>query len=50
MLEPRIPERLREAFAVDGSCDFALDDRKIGRSRVNVTRQRTGLKGSFRLV
>jgi twitching motility protein PilT len=50
MLTPRIPERLRAQLAHDGSCDFALDARKIGRSRVNVTRQRTGLKASFRLV
>ncbi|UQA54845.1 type IV pilus twitching motility protein PilT [Polyangium aurulentum] len=50
MLHPRIPERLRPQLAADGSCDFALDGRKIGRSRVNVTRQRTGLKASFRLI
>ncbi|MRG91879.1 PilT/PilU family type 4a pilus ATPase [Polyangium spumosum] len=50
MLTPRLPERLRDQLALDGSCDFALDDRRIGRSRVNVTRQRTGLKASFRLV
>ncbi|TKD08445.1 PilT/PilU family type 4a pilus ATPase [Polyangium fumosum] len=50
MLESRIPERLRTQLALDGSCDFALDDPRIGRARVNVTRQRTGLKASFRLV
>ncbi len=50
MLLPRIPERLRAQLALDGSTDFALDDRRIGRSRVNVTRQRTGLKASFRLI
>ncbi|MDI1477666.1 PilT/PilU family type 4a pilus ATPase [Polyangium sp. y55x31] len=50
MLESRIPERLRAQLALDGSCDFALDDPRFGRSRVNVTRQRTGLKASFRLV
>ncbi|HVK65168.1 MAG TPA: PilT/PilU family type 4a pilus ATPase, partial [Polyangium sp.] len=50
MLESRIPERLRAQLALDGCCDFALDDPSIGRARVNVTRQRTGLKASFRLV
>ncbi|MDC3984224.1 type IV pilus twitching motility protein PilT [Polyangium jinanense] len=50
MLESRIPERLRAQLAIEGSCDFALDDPRFGRSRVNVTRQRTGLKASFRLV
>ncbi|MDI1451973.1 PilT/PilU family type 4a pilus ATPase [Polyangium sp. 6x1] len=50
MLESRIPERLRAQLTLDGSCDFALDEPRIGRARVNVTRQRTGLKASFRLV
>ncbi len=50
MIMPRVPDRLRNQLAHDGSCDFALDGPKIGRCRVNVTRQRTGLKASFRLI
>lgn len=50
MLLPLIPERLREDFEAIGSCDFALFDPKLGRTRVNVSKQRTGLKGTFRLI
>jgi len=50
VLLPRIPARLLSLFERDGSCDFALQGSNIGRARANVTRQRTGLKGSFRLV
>lgn len=50
MMAPKIPDRLRSQLAHDGSCDFALDDAKTGRLRVNMTRQRTGLKASFRLI
>ena len=50
VLIERIPERLRVSFHNDGSCDFALSHEKYGRFRVNVTRQRTGLKGSFRVI
>jgi len=50
LLLPIIPERLRDELAKSGSCDFALADPKLGRARVNVTRQRTGLKGCFRLI
>jgi twitching motility protein PilT len=50
VLMPRIPARLHSQLEVDGSCDFALDGAKIGRLRANVTRQRTGLKASFRII
>ena len=45
-----IPERLRPSFERDGSCDFAVAHPKHGRFRVNVSRQRTGLKASLRLI
>ena len=50
MLLPLIPERLRADFEAIGSCDFALFDPALGRTRVNVSKQRTGLKGTFRLI
>jgi twitching motility protein PilT len=50
LLMPRIPPRLHAQLEKEGSCDFALSGEGIGRARVNVTRQRTGLKGSFRLI
>jgi twitching motility protein PilT len=50
MLTEVVPERLRAALAADGSCDFALERPGIGRFRVNVARQRTGLKGCFRCI
>lgn len=50
MLLPIVPERLRGELETTGSCDFALSDEKLGRARVNVTRQRTGYKGCFRLI
>ena len=50
MVLSQIPARLRAAFDRDGSCDFALQLEPMGRFRVNVCRQRTGLKGSFRLI
>ncbi len=45
-----VPERLRERLATQGSCDFALDRGPLGRFRVNVGRQRTGLKACFRCI
>jgi twitching motility protein PilT len=45
-----VPERLRGILADQGSCDFALDQPSLGRFRVNVSRQRTGLKGCFRCI
>jgi twitching motility protein PilT len=50
MLLAIIPRRLRPTFDHDGSCDFAIAHAKHGRFRVNVSRQRTGLKASLRLI
>lgn len=50
MVLSQVPARLRAAFDRDGSCDFALQTEAQGRFRVNVCRQRSGLKGSFRLI
>ena len=50
MLAAVVPERLRAGLAEQGSCDFALDRGELGRFRVNVSRQRTGLKGCFRCI
>jgi twitching motility protein PilT len=50
MLMGVVPERLRAILAEQGSCDFAFDRPSLGRFRVNVSRQRTGLKGSFRCI
>jgi twitching motility protein PilT len=44
-----IPERLLPQLAVEGSCDFAITDNH-GRCRVNVSRQRTGVKICVRLI
>jgi twitching motility protein PilT len=44
-----LPERAREPLATNGSCDFAVE-RPTGRYRVNVARQRTGLKACFRCI
>ena len=50
MLLPHVPERLRPVLDREGSCDFSLDLGQSGRFRVNVSRQRTGYKGCFRLI
>jgi twitching motility protein PilT len=50
MLLPQVPARLRPVLEKEGSCDFSLESPGIGRFRVNVCRQRTGLKGSFRVI
>jgi len=50
MLGKLVPERLRATLEAEGSCDFALERTGIGRYRVNVSRQRTGLKGCFRCI
>jgi len=50
MVLSRVPRRLEEVLARDGSCDFALDEGDLGRYRANVSRQRTGIKASLRLV
>ncbi|WP_224361657.1 type IV pilus twitching motility protein PilT [Hyalangium versicolor] len=50
MVLSQVPARLRSALDQEGSCDFALQSEAYGRFRVNVCRQRTGLKASFRLL
>lgn len=45
-----VPERLRPLLDDQGSCDFAIDRPELGRYRVNVSRQRTGLKACFRAI
>ncbi|QRK09978.1 PilT/PilU family type 4a pilus ATPase [Archangium violaceum] len=50
MLLPHVPARLRPVLDREGSCDFSLDLRQAGRFRVNISRQRTGYKGCFRLI
>jgi twitching motility protein PilT len=50
MIQAIVPARLESTLAEEGSCDFALDRPDIGRFRVNVSRQRTGLKGCFRCI
>ena len=50
MLLATVPSRLRAMFDRDGSCDFAIAQPEHGRFRVNVSRQRTGMKASLRLI
>ncbi len=50
MIGEIVPGRLRATLEEQGSCDFALDLESIGRYRVNVSRQRTGLKACFRYI
>jgi twitching motility protein PilT len=50
MLLPHVPARLRPVLEREGSCDFSLDLGDSGRFRVNISRQRTGYKGCFRLI
>ena len=50
MLLPHVPARLRPVLEREGSCDFSLDLGESGRFRVNISRQRTGYKGCFRLI
>jgi twitching motility protein PilT len=50
MLLTRVPARLQRYLKQDGSCDFALEHPTAGRFRVNVGRQRTGIKGCLRLI
>lgn len=50
LILPRVPPGLGKTFERDGSCDFALQHPLHGRFRVNVSRQRTGIKLTARLV
>lgn len=45
-----VPHHQREQLDELGYCDFAAEIQGAGRFRVNVSRQRTGLKGCFRLI
>ena len=45
-----VPARLRETLEMAGSCEFGIDHPQHGRFRVSVSRQRTGLKLSMRVV
>jgi twitching motility protein PilT len=45
-----VPRRLLPVLEDLGSCDFALDQGELGRFRVNVGRQQTGLKACLRLI
>ena len=45
-----VPDRLRATLDEQGSCDFALDRGAGGRFRVNVSRQRSGLKACLRVL
>jgi twitching motility protein PilT len=50
MVRSAVPARLFPDLERDGSCDFAIEHAANGRFRVNVSRQRTGLKASLRLI
>lgn len=50
MLDAIVPTRHAMQLQQRGYCDFAIDVPDAGRFRVNVARQRTGLKGCFRAV
>lgn len=50
MLMSQVPERLQAELLRDGSCDFALTHFSLGRFRTNVSRQRTGMKLTARLI
>jgi twitching motility protein PilT len=50
MIAEVVPDRLRGTLEEQGSCDFALERGPLGRYRVNVSRQRTGLKACFRYI
>ncbi len=50
ILIEKVPERLKPALEKDGSVDFALELDGGPRLRANVSRQRTGYKGCFRVI
>ncbi|HKP64465.1 MAG TPA: PilT/PilU family type 4a pilus ATPase [Polyangiales bacterium] len=50
MLATRVPDAKRDELAQAGSCDFGMDHPVYGRFRVNVGRQRTGLKLTARMI
>ncbi|RYE92218.1 MAG: PilT/PilU family type 4a pilus ATPase, partial [Myxococcales bacterium] len=50
MLMPLLNAPQQEQLRERGYVDFAIDLEAAGRLRVNISTQRTGLKGSFRLI
>jgi twitching motility protein PilT len=50
MILSRLPSRVAPAFEAEGSCCFAIEDADLGRFRATVSRQRTGIKASLRIV
>ena len=50
MLLPMLDSRQREVLEARGYVDLGAEAEGTGRLRVNVSRQKTGYKGSFRLV
>lgn len=50
MLEPLLDDAHRRQLEERGYADLAVDLAEAGRLRVNICRQRTGLKGCFRLL
>ncbi len=50
MLMSALNEAQKTALADVGYADLAMDFQKAGRMRVNISRQRGGLKGCFRLI
>jgi twitching motility protein PilT len=50
MVRSIVPRRLLAVLEDVGSCDFGLDQGDLGRFRVNVGRQQTGLKACLRLI
>ena len=50
LLLPLLDAGQREVLATRGYVDLGTEREGAGRLRVNISRQRTGLKGSFRLV
>ena len=50
LLMPVLSDRQREVLAERGYVDMGMKSEGAGRLRVNISRQKTGLKGSFRLI
>jgi twitching motility protein PilT len=50
MVLPLLDERNKQQFDEIGYADFACEIEGAGRLRVNVNKQRTGVKGCFRLI
>jgi twitching motility protein PilT len=50
LVMPMVHARLRPDLTANGSVDFSYESPGAGRSRVNLGRQRTGLKAVFRLI